>query len=280
MLRIALDSNHFPALLETGPAATHLKMFLSEKRNGNVFVIAPQVLTECLQAPDRISDRLLGVYQEWCDGILGSDAMEIMTRELRGPAQETRPKELRLRSISHVHLAKGPKNRASVSSFLARQREGYRQLEGMMPQLWNTLRKERTRDIPPFTQYAQKRRSDVFHAFLLYAASKGHLDISGPLSDAELERRWESAPALRLVSWHVIANEYRTIAKLRKKGQGKGSMTDVRMLFECAYVDEFITRDTDLFECWQMLADEEFIERPRVVLFPPSRRLSGVGPMS
>jgi hypothetical protein len=264
MALVALDTDVLAEL--SGPerkSETLRKWLLVRKQQGDLIVVVPQVIAESEQASVRTADARLNTVQKWCDGIVGHDAYEVLRSDLvvADPASYFR----RLRVASQIWKARKVREQPSFQSFLRSQRGGYDQLRLRMPEFDRKLQEAGKYRVEPFLDFVRIRRWDIFGGLVRHCIQKGIVQL--PLPDqCDLERLWDHGKAFRLLTLVVVTNEYRIGAKLHRSL--KGCMTDLRVLFESAYVDEVVTKDVEQYECGSMLIQEGLIEFPKFVKWP------------
>jgi hypothetical protein len=260
MAWIALDANILVELCCSGDSTQRLQTYLEARRNaGDQVVIAPQVVAEVEQANPAIADRLLHVIAKLVDGVLGRDSHEMM-REflLQDPYDYGISAPMRDASrIEEIRRFRGKHTR-----FLQGQLLGNEVMRRLLPEQDRALGKA----IPgsTFRQYADERHLRLFQRCIEDGIQNQWLQIESP-DETELRGMWRRSLAWRVLVMVVLANEFRSMARLRKKAEG--CMTDLRQIMECAYVDTFITRDVELFECGALLRNERTVEGPRFTLW-------------
>ena len=222
-----------------------------------VLVVTPTILGElaATYARQPVFESLVTTLTELCDGVLDTDAPELLGIELEHPEPYDEIASRPLTPVTREAIEEAVKE-PDVQAFYAVGGFGNDGLKGLLANL-DPLRKLVRGRLETFREYVEARKREWLAGFLDDLRDKGAI----PNKVWDPEDVWRRGAAWRLSSIVYLANEYRRLAQLQLRGKGAGSLSDLRIVIEAAYSHELLTADKEFYECGR--AANGLVRHPR-----------------
>lgn len=241
------------------------------RARGDALVVTPTILAE-LAATYRkqpLFDKVVSVLIDVCDGVLDTDAPEVLRIEL----EDSQPYDA-ITSRPWMSVTRGQIEAAvldpKVQAFYDAGAFGSEKTKGLLACL-DPLRKVARKQLGTFEEYVEARRRACLADFLAGLVKRRVI----PDKARDPDEVWSRGAAWRLWSTVCLANEYRRLADLQLPGKGAGSLSDLRIVIEAAYAHEILTADKEFYECGR--AANGLVRHPRFSAWhePRGKRLAG-----
>lgn len=232
----------------------------SVRRNGHDLYIPPAVVRQMCTAPTSVRAKLVEAAMKYCKGFSNLPGYDLLLLEIdclaKGrmvPPPPTLP-IARLAEILPDQAAATMKNKLAK---LARAEE-----RDILDELARSLR-----DRAIGRSFDEFRKEGVPPVFKVIVDSAPDGRGIGALKAAAKHSPRPRADKYGLVGLAVLlcANVYR---RAHNVGKGAGCFSDLMMMVEVSHADVLLTRDTELAECWKLVASVIDDVRPQVLLVP------------
>lgn len=219
-------------------------------------VITLDCVKEISLAPPQARMKLIQAVKAVCNCIITPDARSILAMDATDPNPYRTASRVKDLPVDRLDKLEEIITYWDVREFMGHQRFTYDQLRTVLGALEHIRVPKKT--APSFPDFVEELRIGALRSLLDAAVARGALKHPAYRKEQDLEIIWRRCIAYRILTCFLLANEYRRVL-----GQGtlEGSMTDMRQVIESSYVDGFLTRDRQLFECGQLV--NQVVHQPR-----------------
>lgn len=190
---------------------------------GVQFVMTPQVLGEiggAMYGSTATGARILDVAKILCDGNLTVQGKDVVNIELSDVNPFGRISDYKLATFDDLEDMSKVIKHPLVQQFYKEAPAERKEMSTLLDVLDPVLKGVRRSEIPPFAEYCRERERPTFKSLIDQYQSRSAGSKNFDTSDHGLDKLWQRALALRMMTLILIANEHRKLEKARHNREG------------------------------------------------------------